>query len=300
MKFARALAAALLGFGVCAGAVRAQERAPSDIEVVQEWGAYYSSIGLHIPISDDPMPDGGMLGEFEVYRRLLERSYRPNLILLEASLYPMPLLGVYLRQHQPGFYDDAKYLVQAVTAGFQEPWAVSAFFGSQMRFTRAGESERGTNRGYLGYLISAGKKHIKDNVLIDDDWVELEWKLKGERVFNQDRLSWSFRGGGKFHRNTEIADSLYVGIRRSNLDFKSPFLSFLDNSHIEVLTAIPKDRVVLQRQELIFGKKYPIRSDMAWELDIGLIYERGDKYTGSLAPLGKSSTTLIFRPNLVF
>jgi hypothetical protein len=292
-------AAAVLGAG--APLARAQEpRGPSDVEVIYEWGAYYSSIGLHIPISDDPLPDGGRLNEAEVYRQLLARSYRPNLVLLEASAYPMPMLGVWLRGHNAGFYDNAKNVVQAVTAGFQEPWAVSAFFGSQMKFTRPEESERGTNRGYMGYLVSAGTKHIKDNVLIDDDWIELEWKLKGERIFNEERLSWSFRAGGKFNRNTEIADALYVGVRRSNLDFRSPFLSLLDNSRIELLTEIPKDRLLLLRQELIIGKKFPIDSRVAWEVDLGLIYERASKYTGSLAPLGKSSITFVFRPNIVF
>jgi hypothetical protein len=290
MRACAALAALLLWSGTARG----------EVEIVQEWGAYYSSVGLHIPLGDDPMPDGGQLTEFEVYRQLFERSYRPNLVLLEASIYPMPLLGVHLRKNRPGFYEDAKGLVEAVTAGFQEPWAVSAFFGSQMKFSRAGEIERGTNRGYMGYLVSAGKKHIKDNLLIDDDWLELEWKLKGERAFNEDRLSWSFRAGGKFHRHPGIADGLYVGARRSNLDFSSRLLSFLDNSHIELLVEIPKDRVVLQRQQLIFGKKYPVHAGLAWELDFGLIYERASKYSGSLSALGKSETTFVIRPNLVF
>ena len=291
-RLRRALAGSLAGVALSVTA--------AEMEVVYEWGAYYTSIGLHIPISDDPLPDGGQLNEFEVYRQLLERSYRPNVVLLEASIYPMPLLGVYMRKHHPGGYQDNKGLIEAVTAGFQEPWAVSAFFGSQMKFSRAGETERGTNRGYLGYLVSAGKKHIKDNVLIDDDWLELEWKLKGERVFKEDRLSWSFRAGGKFHRQTGIADGLYVGVRRSNLDFSSRLLSILDNSHIELLTEIPKDRIVLQRQQLIFGKKFPIDSRTAWEVDFGLLYERGSKYTGALSQFGKSSTTFVIRPNLVF
>jgi hypothetical protein len=153
----------------------------------------------------------------------------------------------------------------------------------------------------MGYLVSAGTKHIKNNVLIDDDWIEAEWKLKGERVFNEDRLSWSFRAGARFNRNRDIADTIYFGLRRSNLDFKSPFLSFLDNSRIDLFTEFSKDRPVLLRQELIFGKKYPMESrGMAWGLDFGVIYERASKYTGDLAPLAKTSVTLVFRPNIVF
>lgn len=283
------------------GAVTAHAQERPKAEVLTEWGAYYSSIGLYIPISDDPFPDGGRLGEADVYRQLLARSWRPNVVAFEASVYPMPLLGVWLRKDHPGFYDISPSVIQAVTAGFQEPWAVSAFFGSQMKFTRPEETERSNNRGYLGYLVSAGTKHIKSNVLIADNWAELEWKLKGDRIFNQERLSWSMRAGGRYNSNRDIADTLHLGLRRSNLDFRSPFLSWLDNSRIDLLTELAVDGLALVRQEVIFGKKYPIESrKLAWELDFGVIYERASKYTGDLAPLAKTSFTLVFRPNIVF
>lgn len=277
----------------------AQQRPPP--EVVTEYGAYYSSVGLYVPISDDPFPDGGQLEEMDVYRKLLERSWRPNVVIFEASVYPMPVAGVWLRRNATDFYDISPTLIEAVTAGFQEPWAVSAFFGSQMKFSRAGESERETNRAYLGYLISGGSKHIKKNVLIDDDWLELEWKMKGERIFREQRLEWSFRVGGRYNANRDIADTLHFGVRRSNLDFKSPVLSWLDNSRVDLFTELDVDGFRIVRQELIFGKKYPLESrKYALEFDVGLIYEHASKYTGDLAPLSKTAITVVFRPNIVF
>lgn len=271
------------------------------VEVLQQYNAYYSSIGLYIPISEEQLPDGGRLDEVDVYRQLFERSWRPNMVALEASVYPMPVLGVWLRKDHPSLYDTAPSVIQAVTAGFQEPWAISAFFGSQMKFTRPEESGRGANRGYMGYLVSAGTKHIKDNVLIADDWLELEWKLKGERIFREERLDWSFRAGARYNGNRDVADTLHIGIRRSNLDFKSPFLSWLDNSRIDLFTELAVDGGSLVRQEIIFGKKYPLESrKYALELDFGLIYERASKYTGDLAPLAKTAVTVVFRPNIAF
>jgi hypothetical protein len=270
-------------------------------EILTEWGAYYSSIGYFIPISEDPFPDGGKLEEADVYRHLFERSWRPNVVAFEASVYPMPIAGVWLRKEQPDFYERRPSLIQAVTAGFQEPWAVSAFFGSQMKFTREGEGERGTNRGYVGYLLSGGTKHIKSNVLIADDWLELEAKMKGERIFKEDRLDWSFRIGGRINSNHDIANTLHFGFRRSNLDFKSRALSWLDNSRIDSFTEFAAEGLALVRQEVIFGKKYPVRSmGVAFELDFGVIYERASKYSGELAPLARSAFTLVFRPNIVF
>ena len=270
-------------------------------EVVTEYSAYYSSIGLYVPISDDPYPDGGRLEEMDVYRQLLERSWRPNVVIFEASVYPMPIAGVWLRKKAADFYDISPDLIQAVTAGFQEPWAISAFFGSQMKFSRPEEGERETNRAHLGYLVSAGAKHIKKNVLIDDDWVELEWKMKGERIFREQRLEWSFRAGGRYNDNRDIADTLHIGVRRSNLDFKSPVLSWLDNSRVDLFTELAVDGLRVVRQELIFGKKFPLESrKYALEFDVGVIYEHAAKYTGELAPLGKTAISLVLRPNIVF
>ena len=138
-------------------------------------------------------------------------------------------------------------------------------------------------------------------MLIADDWLELEWKLKGERMFNQERLSWSFRAGGRYNSNRDIADTLHLGLRRSNLDFRSPFLSWLDNSRVDLFTELAVDGLALVRQEVIFGKKYPMESrQFAWEFDFGVIYERASKYSGDLAPLARTAFTVVFRPNIVF
>jgi hypothetical protein len=282
-------------------AAHAQQITLPKAEVVQQYNAYYTSVGLYIPIGEDQFPDGGALEEVDVYRQLFERSWRPNVVAIEASIYPMPLAGVWLRKEHPDLYDRAPSVIQAVTAGFQEPWAVSAFFGSQMKFSRPGEEERGANRGYMGYLISAGTKHIKNNVLIADDWLELEWKLKGERIFKEDRLDWSFRAGARYNRNRDIADTLHFGLRRSNLDFKSRALSWLDNSRIDLFTELATNGGDLVRQEVIFGKKYPLEAyKVALELDFGVIYERASKYSGDLAPLARTAFTVVFRPNIVF
>jgi hypothetical protein len=55
------------------------------------------------------------------------------------------------------------------------------------------------------------------------------------------------------------------------------------------------------RQEVIFGKKYPLETRRyALEFDVGLIYEHASKYTGDLAPLATTAVTVVFRPNIVF
>jgi hypothetical protein len=276
-------------------------------EVIWEWSPYYSSVGLHIPLIDAPQEIAlGDMGEDEVYRRLFASTLDPTVLLLEASVYPMPLLGTSLRKNSPRTYESDSHhlnIIPALTAGFQEPWAVSAFIGNDLLFIRPGQAIKETNRGYMGYLFSFGKKHIADNRLIDDDWVEFEWKMKGERIFKEDRLSWSFRLGTRQHRNPDIKSTVYFGISRSSLDFEAPLLSWLQNTKINLMSEFIRDSGRFSRQEIIFGKKLPMKAGgwiAAWQIETGVIYQKQAKYVGSLGQTLDSGATFVLRPNIEF
>lgn len=275
-----------------------------------ELDAYYSNLALEVPLTEAALPDGGPLPEPEVYRRLLREAFHPRLLLLEASVYPLPILGSWYKRNHRDDYDNLRIatvganqlnVIEGVTAGFQEPWAVSAFLGSGMQFNRAGEPDSARNRGYMGYLASYGARHIRNNVLISDDWWELEWKLKGEREFREQELEWSFRLGLKTHGNPDIADVAYVGLRRSDLDFEKRWMTLLNNSDVQLLTEIDRDHGRLLRQEAIFGRKLPLRRwRVALALDLGVIYESPRKYQGRLADPNADTVTLVFRPHVTF
>lgn len=279
-------------------------------EFLWELDPYYSSIGLEIPLSRDALPDGEELREIQVYRELFRQSLRPRIMMLEGSVYPLPAAGAWLKSNHPDVYDDFDIghlgdnqlnVLDGITAGFQEPWAISLFVGSAMRFSRKEEAADTRNRAYMGYLVSAGKKHIRNNTLIDDDWWEFEWKLKGERNLNDEELSWSFRAGIKNHGNPDIVDVAFVGLRRSNLDFDGPLLGIVANSNIELLTEVDQHSMRFLRQELTIGKKFPLpRQRFALSLDIGFIYEDEAKYRGTLVDPDADAFTLVFRPNIAF
>lgn len=272
-----------------------------------ELDLYYTNVSVEIPLTDKPMPNGGWLSEREVYKRLFKDSLHPQLLLFEVSVYPMPVLGTYVKEHSPETYDNFAIgggdlnLLEGLTAGFQEPWAVSAFVGSGMKFNRDDKQNKGVNKGYMGYLVSYGAKHIRQNVLIDDDWWEFEWKLKGERAFEDEDLTWSFFVGTKSHGNPDIADTFYVGGRRTNLDYKASWLGWLENSSFEYKTELSQDNFAFLRQDLVVGKRYPMK-DKKWalSLDVGLVYEKDRKYTGALYDPTADNITIVFRPNIVF
>ncbi|MBI5484442.1 MAG: hypothetical protein HY888_08275 [Deltaproteobacteria bacterium] len=288
------------------------EAAPSinkaaGIEFVWELDPYYSEISLHFPLTDKPIPEISHANEFDVYRKLLVDSLVPRYMLVEAALFPMPLVGVALKEYQRDFYRGFNIgsgnlnLLEAITAGFQEPYAFSVFVGDMVSFVRPGEEKIGSNKGYMGYMLSYSNQHIKRNVLIPDHNVEIEWKMKGERKFKEDKLSWSFRLGSKLHENPDIANTLYLGFRRSNLDFSADFLSFLNNSSIDFRWDFSAKNGRLLRQEYVIGKKFPIKSwGVAIKLDLGVIWEDSAKYTGALRDRDFQNVTAVIRPNIEF
>lgn len=276
-------------------------------EIMWEFDPYYTNVGLHIPLTHAAIPSITSDSEVEIYSKLIEGSVIPRYMLLEASVYPMPVLGTYLKRETPDFYRQWEFgkggnnILESFTVGFQEPWAVSAFFGNIAKLVRPGEKRSGNNMGYTGYLISAGSKHIKENLLIDDDWFELEWKIKGKRNYPNDKLIWSFRIGGKFHGNPDISDVVYASIHRSNLNSNFPFLHWVKNTELELKVHFSQHDGQLVRGEVIAGKKYPLAGkDYTPTLNLGLVWSSPKEYNGVLADHSKSTVTLVFRPSIEF
>jgi hypothetical protein len=276
-------------------------------EVMLEWDPYYTDVDWNIPLTDKPIPTIASDNEAEIYARLIEGSLVPRYMVLEASVYPMPMLGTYLKGHEPGLYRSGEIghsginAFQSATAGFQEPYAVSAFFGNVAKLSRPNDNREVTNMGYSGYLLSLGNKHIKDNVYVQDDWVELEWKIKGKFIYPDKKMEWSFRAGIKQHSNPNVVDVVYLSLHRSHLDFHAPLMGWLVNADFDLKLHFSQNGGKVVREEYIFGKKYPVNGrSYTPSLDIGLIWTSPDEYSGVLRDRTGSKWTLVFRPSISF
>ncbi len=278
--------------------------APSDQELptfLLELGAYYTSAGVYVPLTRDPVPHVGEHGEVDLYWAVLPRSFVPRFVVLEVSVNPMPCLGLFMRDQSPGLYgrsqlDRNTNVVRAVTAGFEEPWAASLFVGNVVNFDLRGAESDG--KGYFGTVFSTGNWHIKDNVAIDDPWLEAELKLKGDRRSKVKKLSWSFRLGVKLHSNRDVVDTGYVGIRRSRVDYGSdpPLLA---NSGVEYRFDVALDGTPL-RHYFIVDKKWPLGTRVAASIALGLLWDTGRAYRGALAEDTPERVQVLIRPNVEF
>lgn len=272
-----------------------------------ELDPYYTNASIIVNLTDQPIPDAGTKPEFQIYRDLFLSSYIPRYLVVEAAVFPMPVAGVAARSNANDVYRGAKVsdnlnLIKAVTAGFEEPYALSFFMGNVVSFTSPGEKHRSGNFGYMGYLVSIGDQHIKDNRLIKDSSVELEWKIKGDRKFPTHTLSWSFRVGEKLHSNRDIKDVIYIALRRSFVDYEGSPDTFFKNAGFEYIFDMDNRTLKPVRHYFTVDKKWPYNEKkIAFSMAVGFIWEGALKYTGVLEDReNRDNFQIILRPNLQF
>ncbi len=275
-------------------------------EFSYELDPYYSDVSYNIPLTNKPMPTITSNSEAVIYRELFKESLVPQYLLLEASVYPMPVLGTYMKSHMANTYAKGQLsrdfnVIESFTAGFQEPWALSAFFGNVTQLKRPNAKRKGASYGYTGYVFSAGMKHIKSNTLIDDQWGELEWKIKGRIDQSDEQVSWSFRAGTKFHQNREINNVYFFNLHRNNTDLRATYLTWLENTNFDFRLHFLRNCSRLVRSELVAGKKLPLNDHrLVPTLSLGFIWTSPDEYAGLLKDSIANKFTLVIRPSIEF
>jgi len=267
---------------------------------------YYANAGIYIGLRGESPENLGKIKEWRVYKHLWRSSLIPSFIVLEGSIYPMPLLGVGMKKFANNAYNKTEVVpevnvIDIVTSGFAEPWAFSLFLGNIVYFSSEKQDRSKENMGIMGFVFSASTYHIYKNTLIKDPWLEIEWKIKGNRKFSTHSLSWNFRIGTRLHSHPEIKDDLFIGVKRSRIDYKGPVFSLFYNSGVEYLFNFDIIRLKFLRHYLLFDKKWPVYKKIAFSLGMGVLWENADKYTGSLQQNNtENSWQFLVRPNVNF
>jgi hypothetical protein len=275
-----------------------------------ELDPYYSTIAYVHSLTKDPIPRESYSKEKYVYFSLLKKIYLPRYLLLEASVYPFPIAGVYIRKNREDFYNDSQLTeninaVKAVSAGFPEPWAFSFFWGNVVDYVKEGEKKI-SGKGYSGLLFSYGNRHIVDNIMVQDNWYEVELKLKGKDIRQKRDLSWSYALGYKGHNNKEIKDKLYFYFKRTRIDYVDYDVNFLwkfifHNSELETRVDFDRNRVQkgkIVRYFFLFGKKFVLGESITLSMGGGALKTKASGYTGSLEREVDAQWQLLVRPNL--
>ena len=273
---------------------------------------YYTNVAYIFSLTDKAIPKVTYENEQRLYYHLIKNIYIPRYAVIEASVYPLPLAGVYINKHtdwqEHTQVTNNINLIKSVTAGFPEPWAVSFFLGNVIDFVKDDTSFNTVGKGYSGFLFSYGNKHIVDNMMVDDNWFETEIKLKGSEVRKKRDISWSYAIGYKKHYNPDIKDQLYISIKRNRIDYilegGNPILNiFTKNSEQEArIDFDPQmlDKGRITRYLFLFGKKLVVSEQLAFSLSIGALKTNASGYDGNLKQQVDERWSLVFRPNVHF
>jgi len=275
------------------------------IEFDYEADIYYSNVSAFIDLDKDAnITDATNFSEVAIYNTLVQKTFQPNIFLVEASLHPMAYAGVWYRNNYPQKYEKSTIndfnIIKALTAGWEEPYSLSFFLGRMMVFKRQNATHIGKNRAFIGYLFTIGNRSIKDNQEYHNRWINVEFKLKGTRALENKDLDWSFRLGYRHNQNNDFTDTLYIGARRSSIDFNKPLWSLRYNSAFEALLEWSAKTFDITKGELILEKKWPLHwnEKVTFGLGLGYLYYSGKRYSGALKEEGIDKHQLILRPNL--
>ena len=292
--------------GATAPVTAAAAKLPVD-ELTWQLDPYASSVGLNIPLGDKPIPTIQSDDYGTIFRGLMEDSLLPHYMQLQALVYPVPVLATYLNTHTPRIWDLGQVgtgginLLESSSTHYQDPWAVSAFFGNIADLALPHRPQDNNDVGYAGWLLSAGAQRLKDNMLVQDKWYDVEWQIRGDLKGPEEHLEWNFRVGSRFNANPYVTDVTYIGIERQNLDLNQPFLGWLNNSHFDLELSFSHDGGRVVREQLIFGKKYPFPDKgYAITLDTGIVWDSPYEYSGPLRDTNKGALTLVFQPSIEF
>ena len=250
---------------------------------------YYVCSGLYLSLSDVAIPKLAARSELQIYNQMLASAFEPNIFLIEAGAYPLPLSGVAARSWLPDYYAQATIantnIIRAITesVNFKEPWSVSFFAGHLANFADADSTVKG--RANIGLLGSYGYYHIKDNQLVGDHWGEFELKLKVDRNGIDRHYATSYRIGSRVHSNQDILNIFYIGLKRDRTDFDEEGFSLIKNTNIQVRADFSLQPLQALMLTLEAGKKYPFKVDgktYMIGLSIGFTWNINNPYAGEL------------------
>ncbi len=290
-----------------------------ELEII---GLHYMPLGWNIPLTSEQIPTIAPQGETEIYSYLLSRP--PRFLVLETSVYPLPLSGIALKKYQSEFYyrmenEFGFNVIESATSSiFEEPWAMSLFFGNVVDFIPFQKNQDAwewkkdpkndskdsdfQGKGYSGILVSYGTHHIRRNTLIRDDWAELEIKLIGSHNNPKIGVDWSYRIGGRLNFHPEIKHYVYIGLKRDRTDSDRIYpVSLWRNSYFSFKLSYLPDENKFRDLQLLLGKKWPITSwGVIPELTLGAVWKITSSYTGTLAKDDVQEVQFVISPNLRF
>ena len=85
--------------------------------------------------------------------------------------------------------------------------------------------------GLMGYVITYGPWSSYNNLIEKDNWIELKWKIKGLKTYEEQERTWNLVLGYNFHQNDLFYDTFVFKVSRCHKSRKKR-IRLLENTEI--------------------------------------------------------------------
>ncbi len=260
--------------------------------------------------------------EAALYAYLGRRVLSPRYLLLQGTWYPLATLSSFMETYHRQQFDRVEVadfnVLRSLGSGTEEPYALSLLLGNIVFLGYPERKDSSTTRirpagsSLAGLLVSAGQRHIHDNILVRDQWWQVELILTGtSRRTGEHRLHWNFRVGVKTHSTALAPDVVVLSLFRDHTSWqkKRPFL--LANSRMQYEAHFPcgdqeQQMPFTVRQLLSYGKKIPLHvagRTVFLRLGGGVVWEwvrRYDREACSFMATGAAQRVWLIQPSVEF
>jgi hypothetical protein len=223
--------------------------------------------------------------ELALYWLMLKNAFLPGYLTLETSTYPLLNGSVYIKNHYPNKYnqfnlggEEELNLLTLISSEYTDPVAFSFFAGEIMNFRKQVHGKPPQKGfGLMGYVITYGPWSSFDNFFHWDNWVELKWKIKGTKIFEQHERTWNLVAGYTFHENDLFLDALVFELSRSDKS-RNKKISLVENTTFEITATIApevpiKSFFLKQQFSFIIGMHYPLGKKLFFNISTGIFRE---------------------------
>jgi hypothetical protein len=249
------------------------------------------------------------MSELQLYLTLLKRSLDPKYILVQVTGNPMINFSSWFERKHSIHYEKFKIaenfnVLEVLSAGYQEPYSMSLFLGDLMPFwekTKEGRKQAGS--AVSGFVATFSNRSIVRNILVENNWIDLQWKIKVVKATRQTSISSVFSGGMIFYGSPLFSNALVLDLCRER--YSRSKWNFRDNSSIRLLLKMP----IFDRNNRYFkdyfsenmidlGVSYPIRKfkTLSFSLNLGYIWTHIYNEQG----IREQDLQFFIRPNVLF
>ncbi len=215
--------------------------------------------------------------ESDLYLLMLKNAFVPGYISAQIVFYPVLLLTSDLKERHQRLFEEFSFnfnqqninALEVISSEFTDPIAYSLFLGEIMTFRKQIHNQPPqSGYGLMGYVLTYGPWSSFNNKIIEDNWLEIKWKIRGLKKYEGILRTWNLTAGYHIHQNPLFLDAIVLEVARSNKSQEKK-IDLITNNEIKLETSIAP---VFDIREIINKQTYGISLGIYYPIGKGMFF----------------------------